>query len=343
MAAALLLDASRRAPRRQAGLRGGAEGRGRRLRRRDLREVGRAASSSSSTSQPFQNGFLGFKNPQAVGDFGDGKAAMILAISELLPHAEGARGRQEGHPRRQARLVRLPGRARRQGRADRHARRHQRLAGHQGRAEGGGRLPEVLHLARTCRRGWRPATSSSRSYKGADDGHRQPLHAQHRRRTSAQSKYHQNFYDQMLGPSVGRVVNDAIDRDRRRQHDAEGGRQGHQGRLEAGQLSTDAGGRACRPVVHPPVACGVARTPCTPWPRRNRRRRDGQLPAVILLPAAGAAAVHAVRGAADRRGRLVQRLQLERLRQADELGRPRQLPLRVRDARLRARAPQQPA
>src|SRR5258708_3796356 len=31
--------------------------------------------------QPFQNGFLGFKNPQAVGYFGDGKAAMTLAIS----------------------------------------------------------------------------------------------------------------------------------------------------------------------------------------------------------------------------------------------------------------------
>src|SRR5262245_35620138 len=33
--------------------------------------------------QPFQNGFLGFKNPQAVGYFGDGKAAMTLAISTV--------------------------------------------------------------------------------------------------------------------------------------------------------------------------------------------------------------------------------------------------------------------
>ena len=29
--------------------------------------------------QPFQTGFLGFKNQQAVGYFGDGKAAMTLA------------------------------------------------------------------------------------------------------------------------------------------------------------------------------------------------------------------------------------------------------------------------
>ena len=33
--------------------------------------------------QPFQQGFLGYKNPQAVGAFGDGKGAMILAISSF--------------------------------------------------------------------------------------------------------------------------------------------------------------------------------------------------------------------------------------------------------------------
>jgi raffinose/stachyose/melibiose transport system substrate-binding protein len=33
--------------------------------------------------QPFQNGFLGFKSQQAIGHFGDGKAAMILAISSF--------------------------------------------------------------------------------------------------------------------------------------------------------------------------------------------------------------------------------------------------------------------
>ena len=57
--------------------------------------------------QPFQNGFLGFKNPQALGYFGDGKAAMILAISSLLRDAALARGRQAGAQRREARLVRL--------------------------------------------------------------------------------------------------------------------------------------------------------------------------------------------------------------------------------------------
>ena len=56
----------------------------------------------------------------------------------------------------------------------------------------------------------------------------------------ARSKYHQNFLDQALGPSVGRVVNDVDGGDRRRQHDAEGRRQGHPGRVETGQLVPDA-------------------------------------------------------------------------------------------------------
>ena len=97
--------------------------------------------------QPFQNGFLGFKNPQAVGAFGDGKAAMTLAISVVYHAAALAFRRQEGHQRRQPRLVRLSDRGRRQGRPDRHAGRHQRLAGHQGRAEGNGGVPEILRLA----------------------------------------------------------------------------------------------------------------------------------------------------------------------------------------------------
>src|SRR5262249_38736702 len=61
------------------------------------------------------------------------------------------------------------------------------------------------------------------------------------------------------------------------------------------------------------------------------------------VPAAGAAVVHAVRGAADRRGGVVLSLQLERLRPADQLDRLRQLPLRAPDARILARLAQQRA
>ena len=113
--------------------------------------------------QPFQNGFLGFKNPQAVGYFGDGKAAMTLAISTVYQSAARARRRQGRPQRGQDRLVRFSRRARRQGRADRYARRHQRLAGHQGLAEGGHRLPQILHLEGRADAGSPPATSSSPS------------------------------------------------------------------------------------------------------------------------------------------------------------------------------------
>ena len=87
--------------------------------------------------QPFQNGFLGFKNPQAVGYFGDGKAAMTLAISSTY-HLQRALAADKVRARRgQDRLVRFSRCARRQGRADRYARRHHRLAHHQGLAERG--------------------------------------------------------------------------------------------------------------------------------------------------------------------------------------------------------------
>ncbi len=72
----------------------------------------------------------------------------------------------------------------------------------------------------------RPSTSSSSSsrrtsrrklaagnfivpvVKGADEGIASPF-MQNIAANLAKSKFHQNFYDQMLGPSVGRVINDA--------------------------------------------------------------------------------------------------------------------------------------
>ena len=44
-------------------------------------------------------------------------------------------------------------------------------------------------------------------YKGADEALASPLIRQVAQNL-ARSKYHQNYYDQSLGPSVGRVVND---------------------------------------------------------------------------------------------------------------------------------------
>ena len=53
----------------------------------------------------------------------------------------------------------------------------------------------------------------------------------------AKSKYHQNFYDQSLGPSVGRVVNDVTAEIAGGSMTPQAGRDRDPGRLEAGQLT----------------------------------------------------------------------------------------------------------
>ena len=69
---------------------------------------------------------------------------------------------------------------------------------------------------------------------------------------------------------------------------------------------------------------------------------DGRLTVAGAVPAAGADAVHAVRGAADRRGRLVfSFFNWNGFGTADQLGRLRQLPLRARNAGVLAGAAQQ--
>ena len=162
------------------------------------------------------------------------------------------------------------------------------------------------------------ATSSSRWSSGADTALSAPS-CSNIAQNLARSKYHQNFYDQMLGPSVGRVVNDVDRRDRRRQHDAEGGRQGRS--RTPGSRATDvrvSGILASRASV--PRLARLAR-------RRPLGRRSlatcasaSSTASHRAVPAAGAAALHAVRHPADRRGGLVQRLQLERLRHARPIG-----------------------
>ena len=265
---------------------------------------------------------------------------MTLAICIAYHAAARARRRQEGHQRRQARLVRFPDRAGRQGRAERHAGRHQRLAGHQGRAQGDRRVPEVLRLA------GRPEAAGRRQL------HRSRL--QGRRRGARQSPSCATSRRIWRTRSITRTSTTRVSAPRSAASSTmpraeiaggsmtpEAGRQGDPGRLQAGQL--------------------MVRTACTNSPRRLRRGlrvrrapapgrclarlpsavRSGKLTTVAAVPAAGAAAVHAVRDDAGGRGRVVQRLQLERLRQPEELDRLRQLPLRVRQPRLRPRLPQQ--
>ena len=131
--------------------------------------------------QPFQNGFLGFKNPQAVGYFGDGKAAMTLAISTTYHLQRALAADKVGLGEDKIGWFDFPVMPRRRGRTDRYARRHHRLAHHQGRAEGGRRLPQVLHLQGRADAARRRQFPHSRG-EGCRLRPQQPLHEADRRK-----------------------------------------------------------------------------------------------------------------------------------------------------------------
>jgi raffinose/stachyose/melibiose transport system substrate-binding protein len=156
--------------------------------------------------QPFQNGFLGFKNPQAVGYFGDGKAAMTLAISTVYHLQRALAADKVGLGEDQIGWFDFP-------------------VVHGGKGEPTDTLGGIT--------GWlitkgapKEATDFLKFFiskdvqtrlaagnflipvvEGAEVGLNNAFMKQIANNL-AKSNYHQNFYDQSLGPSVGRVVND---------------------------------------------------------------------------------------------------------------------------------------
>ena len=139
--------------------------------------------------------------------FGDGKGAMQL-MGQWLLGAQGTNAADgKGQPIDNIGILSFPDAARRQGQADRHSRRHQRLARHQGCAERDRRLPEILQPGKISER----SGGRGRLYPGREGDRKlrsqNPLFKQIAADLAA-TTYHQNFFDQDLGPSVGRVVND---------------------------------------------------------------------------------------------------------------------------------------
>jgi raffinose/stachyose/melibiose transport system substrate-binding protein len=156
--------------------------------------------------QPFQNGFLGFKNPQAVGYFGDGKAAMTLAISTVY-HLQRALA------------------------ADKVGLSEDKICWFDFPVVPGGKGAPTDTLGGIT--GWLITKDSPKEavdflkffvskdvqtrlaagnyiipvVKGAEAGLNNAF-MKLIASNLARSNYHQNFYDQSLGPSVGRVVND---------------------------------------------------------------------------------------------------------------------------------------
>jgi len=157
--------------------------------------------------QPFQNGFLGFKSQQAIGYFGDGKAAMLLAISSFYHTQKVFAVDKTGVPDDKLAWINFPTVPGGKGQPS------DTLGGINGWLVTKGAPKEAVAFLKyfvSAEPQKRLAAGNFivPVYKGAEAG----LGSAFMRNIAqniANSSYHQNFYDQDLGPSVGRVVNDA--------------------------------------------------------------------------------------------------------------------------------------
>ena len=156
---------------------------------------------------PFQNGFLGAKNPQAVGMFGDGKAAMILAISSFYHSQKALAADKVGLSDDKIGWFNFPTVPGGKGEAS------DTLGGINGWLVTKGAPKEAVAFLKAfvsddVQKRLAAGNYVIPTYLGAE----QALGSAFMRNIAkniAASKYHQNFYDQDLGPNVGRVVNDA--------------------------------------------------------------------------------------------------------------------------------------
>jgi raffinose/stachyose/melibiose transport system substrate-binding protein len=156
--------------------------------------------------QPFQNGFLGFKNPQAVGYFGDGKAAMTLAISSTYHLQRALAADKVGLGEDKIGWFDFPVVSGGKGAPT------DTLGGITGWLITKGSPKEAtdflkFFISKDVQTRLAAGNFLVPVAKGAEAG----INNGFMKRIAdnlAKSNYHQNFYDQTLGPSVGRVVND---------------------------------------------------------------------------------------------------------------------------------------
>jgi raffinose/stachyose/melibiose transport system substrate-binding protein len=157
--------------------------------------------------QPFQNGFLGFTNPQALGYFADGKAAMMLAISSFYKGQKAMAADKVGLADDNMGWINFPVVPGGKGEPT------DTLGGINGWLVTKDAPKEAVEflkyfISEDVQKRLAAKDYIIPTYKGAEVALSSPFMRGIAQNLAA-SKYHQNYYDQDLGPSVGRVVNDA--------------------------------------------------------------------------------------------------------------------------------------
>ncbi|MBB3570643.1 extracellular solute-binding protein [Rhizobium sp. BK491] len=156
--------------------------------------------------EPFQPGYLGTTWPQALGVFGDGKAAMILGFENTVANQRTNSGDGKGLAADNIGRFAFPAVTGGAGLAT------DTLGGLNGWAVTKKAPPEALDFLAYLtnaenERAMAQAGMIIPVAVGAEDGVKGPLMHEAADQL-AHSTWHQNFFDQDLGPSVGRVVND---------------------------------------------------------------------------------------------------------------------------------------
>ncbi|WFU01618.1 extracellular solute-binding protein [Rhizobium sp. CB3171] len=156
--------------------------------------------------EPFQPGYLGTTWPQALGVFGDGKAAMILGFENTAANQRTNAGDGKGLADDNIGRFAFPAVTGGAGLPT------DTLGGLNGWAVTKKAPPETLDFLAYLTNAESERTMAQAGMiipvaVGVEDGVKSPLmHASADQ--LAHSTWHQNFFDQDLGPSVGRVVND---------------------------------------------------------------------------------------------------------------------------------------
>ncbi|SIQ30671.1 carbohydrate ABC transporter substrate-binding protein, CUT1 family [Rhizobium sp. RU35A] len=156
--------------------------------------------------QPFQGGYLGATWPQTLGVFGDGKAAILLGFENT--EANQAKNAGDGKGLAADNIGRFPFPVVEGG----PGKVTDTLGGLNGWAVTKKASPAAIDFLKYLtspeqERKMAAAGMIIPAALGAEDGLKNPLMRQAADQLAG-STWHQNFFDQDLGPSVGRVVND---------------------------------------------------------------------------------------------------------------------------------------